>query len=241
MKYSLAAVILSALLLIQGCSTSKKTVSHEWNTSPDPLEGLNRSIYAFNNKADKYILRPVANGYHSVMPDPAEKSVYTFFSNLGEPLSIVNNLLQGKLDGALNSTYRFTVNSTVGLFGLFDVAKHLGVDRKREDFGQTLAIWGVKPGPYLMLPLVGPTNLRDGISNAISTTAYYPIDEITSSDSGSIGLTALNVINARADLLQFDKTIDGQLDPYLFIKSTFENSRTDSINDGLDNELDLDF
>ena len=144
MKYSHAAVIFSALLLIQGCSTNSKTISHEWNTSADPLEGLNRSIYAFNNQADKYILRPVASGYHYVVPDPAEKGVSNFFSNLGEPLSVVNNLLQGKLDGALHSTYRFAVNSTIGLFGLIDVAKYQGVERKHEDFGQTLATWGVK-------------------------------------------------------------------------------------------------
>ena len=240
MKTIHAAVIISALLLIQGCSTSNKTVSYEWNTSADPLEDLNRSIYTFNNQAGRLILRPVASNYHSVMPDPAEKGVYNFFSNLGEPLSVVNNLLQGKLDGALHSTYRFAVNSTIGLLGFIDVAKYQGVEKKREDLGQTLATWGVKPGPYLMLPFIGPTNLRDGISGAISTGIYYPIGEITDSSDGRIGLSVLNVINARADLLQFDETINKQLDPYLFIKSTFENSRTKAINDGVENELDFD-
>jgi len=241
MKFSHAAVIISALLLIQGCSTNSKTVSNEWNTSADPLENLNRSIYAFNNQADKYILRPVASGYHYVVPDPAERGVSNFFANLGEPLSVINNLLQGKLDGALHSTYRFAVNSTVGLLGLIDIAKYHGVERRHEDFGQTLATWGVKPGPYLMLPLLGPTNLRDGISGAVSTGIFYPIGEVTDSDDGRIGLSAFNVINTRAGLLQFDETVVRQLDPYLFIKSTVENSRTDAINDGREDEQEFDF
>jgi len=233
--------ILAASLVIQGCSTSGRTVSHEWNTSSDPLEGFNRSVYAFNTKADKYILRPVASGYDKTLPEPAKKGVSNFFSNLGEPWSVVNNLLQGKMDRALGSTYRFAVNSTVGLLGLIDVAKHQGVEKTPEDLGQTLAVWGVKPGPYLMVPFFGPTNLRDGIGRSVSTAAFYPIGEITDSSSARLGLTALDVVNTRAGLLAVDEALEKQLDPYLFIKTTVENSRTDAINDGNEIEEEFDF
>lgn len=229
--------------MIQACSSTSKTVSYDWNQSSDPLEGLNRSIYSFNSTADKYILRPVASGYNTVVPRPAKKGVSNFFSNLGEPLSVVNNLLQGKVDRALGSTYRFVVNSTVGVLGLIDVAKLQGVEKTPEDLGQTLATWGVKPGPYLMLPFLGPTNLRDGLGLGISNAVYYPINEITDSSSGRLGLNALNIVDTRAGLLGVDSALQKQIDPYLFIKTTVENSRTDAINDGkvAEDETDFDF
>ena len=241
--YLLSIVTLISLLLIQGCSTNSKTVTHAWNESSDPLEGLNRSVYTFNNTADKYILRPVASGYDKIVPKPAKKGVANFFSNLGEPLSVLNNLLQGKVDRALGSTYRFAVNSTVGVFGLIDIAKKQGVNKTPEDLGQTLAVWGVKPGPYLMLPFLGPTNLRDGLGRGISSSVYYGINEITDSSSARLGLVALDTIDSRARLLAVDGALEKQLDPYLFIKTTVESNRTDAINDGKDagEELEFDF
>ena len=153
--------ILVVTIVTQGCSSSGRTVSHEWNSSSDPFEGANRSVYAFNTTADKYILRPVASGYDKALPEPAKKGVSNFLSNLSEPWNVVNSLLQGKVNRALGSTYRFAVNSTVGLLGLIDVAQGQGVEKTPEDLGQTLAVWGVKPGPYLMLPFLGPTNFWD--------------------------------------------------------------------------------
>lgn len=243
MKFAKLLILLALLSTIQACSSTGKTVSYEWNESSDPLEGLNRSVYAFNNTADKYILRPVAKGYATVVPKPAKKGVSNFFSNLGEPLSVVNNLLQGKVDRALGSTYRFVVNSTIGIAGLIDVAKIQGVEKTPEDLGQTLATWGVKPGPYLMLPFLGPTNLRDGIGRGVSSAVYYPINEITESSGGRAGLNALSIIDTRAGLLGVDAALERQLDPYLFIKTAIENSRTDAINDGKTqvNEEEFDF
>ncbi len=238
MKLTRLFLILSLCGLLQACGTSGKTVSYDWNTSPDPLEGLNRTVNSFNNTADKYVLRPVASGYDYVVPRPAKTGVSNFFSNLGEPISALNNLLQGKVDRALGSTYRFAVNSTIGLLGLIDVAKYQGVEKTPEDFGQTFATWGMKPGPYLVVPFLGPTNLRDGAGRIISTAVYYPINEITDSDSGRAALNALNIIDTRASLLGVDSAIENQLDPYLFVKTALENARTDAINDGQSNNDD---
>ncbi len=241
MKYGRLLVLLSFCCLFQACSTHNKTVSPEWNTSSDPLEGLNRSVYAFNTTADKYVLRPVARGYNAALPTPAKKGVSNFFSNLGEPLSVVNNLLQGKVDRALGSTYRFVVNSTIGVLGLMDIAKKQGVERAPEDLGQTLAVWGVKPGPYIMLPFLGPTTLRDGLGRSVSSAVYYPINELSDSNSARLGLTVLDLVDTRAGLLGFDSTLEKQLDPYLFIKTTIDDTRTNAINDGRSVESDEDF
>ena len=220
------------LLLSSACTTLKPTDSLDSQRFNDPLEGFNRGVYGFNNVADKVVLKPVASAYHAVVPNVAERSIGHFFKNLGEPLNIVNNLLQGKVDGALNSTYRFAVNSTVGIFGLFDVANAYNVKRSPEDFGQTLAAWGVKPGPYLVLPLFGPSNFRDGFGRVVSTASYYPIDSITDSSRSRLGFLALNVVDGRARLLGADETLENQLDPYLFLKDAYENSRINSIYDG---------
>ncbi len=232
MKFTRLLFVLLFCSLLQACGTSGKAVSYDWNTSTDPLEGLNRSVYAFNDTADKLVLRPVASGYDKVLPAPAKKGVSNFFSNLNEPLSALNNVLQGKFDRALGSTYRFAVNSTVGLLGLIDVAKYQGVDRAPEDLGQTLATWGVKPGAYLMLPILGPTNVRDGFGDVVSRILFRPLGEITDSGATELALTTTSAISDRAGLLGVDSVLDNQLDPYLFIKTTVENSRTDAINDG---------
>lgn len=237
-------LIAATLLTATACTTLEQSDSLDSQRSNDPLEGLNRNVYAFNSAADKAILKPIATAYHTVLPDPIERGVSHFFNNLNEPLNIVNNLLQGKVDGALNSTYRFAVNSTVGLLGIFDVAKAYKVNPKSEDFGQTLAAWGVKPGPYVMLPFLGPTNFRDGVGRIIDTSAFYPINEITDSNNGQFSLFVLGTVSARVDLLGLDSTLDNQLDPYLFLKDAFESGRINSIYDGKppqDSDDDYDF
>ncbi len=241
MKRTKLLLLTSALLTLTACASGKKPVSYEWNESSDPFEGINRSINSFNNTADKYILRPVAKGYSSAVPKPAKRGVSNFFSNLGEPLNVVNNVLQGKFDRALGSTYRFTVNSTIGLLGLFDVAKHQGVNKTPEDLGQTLASWGVKPGPYLVVPFLGPTTLRDGFGRAVSSAAYYPINQVSDSASTRLGLNVLSIVDARSKFLGVDESLDKQLDPYLFIKNTLDASRTDAINDGETPEPEFEF
>lgn len=237
------SLLVAALLATSACTTLKSTDDPSLQSSSDPLSGLNRRVYAFNDAADKAILRPAAKAYDAALPDPAQRSVGRFFSNLGEPLNIVNNLLQGKVDGALSSTYRFAVNSTLGIFGLFDVAKTYDVDKKPEDFGQTLASWGVKPGPYLMIPFWGPSSLRDSLGFAIDNGIYYPINDITDDNSVSLGLSVLNIIDARASLVGTDAIVDKQLDPYLFLKNAYDQNRLSAIYDGKPPEQfdDIDF
>jgi len=226
------SIVLIVLGLLAGCNTLRTSDDPSLQTSRDPLRGFNRSVYAFNTATDKAILRPVSKSYKAALPQPVRTGVSHFFRNLGEPLNVVNNLLQGKLDRALRSTYRFTVNSTVGVLGLFDVAGQYDVKRAQEDFGQTLAAWGAKPGPYIMLPFLGPSNLRDAFGFAVDSAAYYPSSVITDSDGAAIGLTVLNVINLRSELLGTDEVLDAQVDPYSFLKVAYENDRLNKLYDG---------
>ena len=236
-------LLLAALLATSACTTLKTSDDPTLQNSSDPFSGLNRRVYAFNDTADKVVLRPVAKAYTEVVPDPARNSVNRFFNNLGEPLNIVNNLLQGKVDGALDSTYRFTVNSTIGVLGLFDVAKTYNVERKPEDFGQTLAAWGVKPGPYLMIPFWGPSSLRDTLGFAVDNGLYYPINEISDDTAARASLSVVRFVDNRAGLIGSDEILDKQLDPYLFLKDAYDQSRLNSIYDGEPPEQsdDIDF
>jgi len=224
-------LICSLAVINSACSTLSITDDPSTQIASDPLVSFNRSVYSFNDTADKIVLKPISQAYHYVIPDPAERSVGRFFNNLGEPLNIVNNLLQGKVDGALNSTYRFAVNSTIGVLGLFDVAASYQVARRPEDFGQTLATWGVRPGAYLMVPLYGPTNLRDGFSQIVSFSTYFPINDITESTTSRVLLNGISIVDTRAGLLSTDALLERQLDPYLFLKEVYEQTRLSSIYD----------
>lgn len=225
-------VVLLCLTCLSACSTLAPTDEPSRQVSNDPYIGFNSTMHRFNMTADKAVLRPIARGYKYSVPNPARKSVSLFFRNLREPLNAVNNLLQGDIHNALGSTYRFVVNSTLGGLGLFDVASLYGVNRDREDFGQTLAAWGVNPGPYLVLPFIGPSNLRDSFGGFVDGVAYFPGDVVSDSGGGDIFYTALNVISLRSEILNFDKILDSQPDPYLFIKAGYESSRLNSIYDG---------
>ena len=228
----LIIVLVVSLPLFSGCTTLKSTDDPTAHISSDPIEGFNRSVYAFNDGADKLILRPVARTYDKVLPKPVKKGVSNFFSNLGEPLNIVNNLLQGKWERSLSSTYRFAVNSTVGLLGLVDVAKKYEVDVAREDLGQTLASWGVGPGPYVMLPFLGPTNFRDGVGRIASSIAFFPTQEIGDDSDTHSALNILEIVDLRVSLLGTDKLLQQQIDQYSFLKSAYEQNRLRAIYDG---------
>ena len=159
-------IIFISCNLHAGASDDVNTNSEDFETSIiedeiyDPLEGINRAIFGFNNVADKIILEPTAKGYKK-LPTPVQSGIGNFINNLKLPLVAVNQLLQGQGKNAAESTGRFLVNSTIGIFGLIDVADNLGLEQKEEDFGQTLATWGVGDGFYVVLPLFGPSNLRD--------------------------------------------------------------------------------
>jgi len=235
MEYTNALKIISLLLIsinISACNTLSTNDDIKRQMSQDPFQNVNRKIYSFNNGVDKAILKPVATRYKKYVPSVARKGVNNFFGNIGEPLDALNNLLQGKYHRALQSTYRFTVNSTVGLAGLVDVAKKHDVQPVSEDFGQTLGAWGVKPGPYIMLPLLGPTNFRDGIGIITDRFIYSPNDIITDSSLESLSLTIIDVVDIRSNLIGLDNLLDQQIDPYTFLRLGYESDRINSLYDG---------
>ena len=189
----------------------------------DPWEKLNRITYAFNDKIDKAVARPVAKQYVRAVPLPARNGIHNFLSNLGEPVTIVNDLLQGRIPQTLKDTTRFLINSTVGLAGWFDVAQHLDLPDHDADLGETLAHWGVPAGPYVVIPLLGPSDLRDGLS---MYPDYYanPIKNNMQARYRNAD-TLTNAIDTRAGLLDLDSTIDSAFDPYTFVRDAWIQHR----------------
>jgi len=216
-------------------STAKdldKGAANKTDNAHDPLEGFNRAMYTFNDKLDVYLLKPVAKGYRAVAPVPVRKSISNFFSNLHDPLVMLNNFLQGKPGQAASDLGRFLTNSTVGIFGLFDVATKIGLPKHDEDFGQTLAVWGVGDGPYLVLPFFGPSNLRDGPSLIVDWETYPPnhMEEHSTSDK----LYVVEVVDRRAQLLDASDILEqaaGQ-DPYVFVREAYRQRRRNQVYDG---------
>ncbi|MBV1787577.1 VacJ family lipoprotein [Marinobacterium sp. D7] len=203
-------------------------VNAETTEQNDPLEGLNRAVFSFNEQVDRFALKPLAQGYRYVMPDIAERGVSNFFSNLGDIRSAVNNLLQGKINDALTSVSRVVFNSTFGLAGFIDVATPMGLEEQHEDFGQTLGSWGVGSGPYLVLPLFGPSSVRDGIG-LVPDFALDPVGDVDHVPTRN-SLYGLRMINVRANLLRAEQIISG--DKYIFIRDAYLQRREYLVNDG---------
>ncbi|MBQ0720835.1 MAG: VacJ family lipoprotein [Gammaproteobacteria bacterium] len=201
----------------------------------DPLEGYNRAMFSFNDKADRWVLKPVAKGYRAVTPDPVERGVSRMFSNLGEVLNIVNDLLQGKVGQAGNDGGRLLINSTIGLAGFFDVARHAGLLKSDgEDFGQTFGVWGLGEGAYVVLPFLGPSTLRDA-PGLLLDGVFQPIGEIDHVPTRN-QIYGVQVVSGRADLLEAEKLIKG--DRYTFIRDVYLQRRQFLVNDG---EVEDDF
>lgn len=185
----------------------------------DPLEPLNRRIYTFNEYADRYVLRPVAQAYDDIAPEPVQAGVRNFFDNLGEPISAVNNLLQGEFGEAGSNTGRFLMNSTLGVFGLTDPASAAGLEPAEEDFGQTLAVWGLPSGWYLVLPLLGPTTVRDAAGTLVDLQ-FDPLHYLND-DELYWALRIAQVISFRADLLGADQVLESAYDRYDFSRNAY--------------------
>lgn len=216
--------LVASSMLFSGCA-SQQTVPQE-----DRWEGMNRVIYGFNDGVDRVLLKPIARGYRFITPDPVERGVRNVFGNLAYPTVIVNNLLQGKPGAAISDTGRFIVNSTVGVAGIFDVASNIGLEEHDEDFGQTLAVWGVGSGPYVVLPFLGPSTLRDafGIPADRATNVIEHLDDASIEDK----LTVLQIISLRASLLSLDDQVNASSDPYLFVREAYLQRRNFQIYDG---------
>jgi phospholipid-binding lipoprotein MlaA len=196
----------------------------------DPIEKVNRKIFWFNDHADMYVLEPVARAWHWTLPDPVETSLSNFFSNLRFPVVMTNDLLQGKLKPAAVDVSRFMVNTTFGVAGFFDPATGWGLVRHNEDFGQTLGWWGVGPGPYLVLPVFGPSNPRDTGGLVVDyVLSVYPV---VVSSWALTAAGAVNAINTRAQILQEVRDAkQASLDYYVFVRNAYYQRRRALVND----------
>ncbi|MDX5373227.1 MAG: VacJ family lipoprotein [Pseudomonadaceae bacterium] len=194
----------------------------------DPWESFNRPVFRFNDTLDTYALKPVAKGYQAVTPQFLEDGVHNVFNNLGDVGNLANNLLQGKLHDAGVDTGRLLFNTTFGLLGFFDVASHMGLQRNDEDFGQTLGAWGVDSGPYLVIPFLGPSTLRDAPAKIPDSylTPYPYIDHVPTRNV----TRAVNVVDTRASLLSAEKMVTG--DKYIFIRNAYLQNREFKVKDG---------
>ncbi|MBZ5489040.1 VacJ family lipoprotein [Halomonas aquamarina] len=218
-------VMLLTTLAVSGCASTQMAQEPH---PDDPWEGFNRRVFVFNDVLDRYALKPVAKGYRTVTPDPVQTGIGNFFSNLGEIRTVINSLLQGKPANAGLATSRFLINTTVGIGGLLDYATLMEITADDEDFGQTLAAWGWEESRYLVLPLLGPSTLRD-TTGLPADMASYPTFYIED-DATRIGLAALNIVDIRAGLLDQENLIQG--DRYSFIRDAFLQRRQFEINDG---------
>lgn len=224
-RYSL----LLAPAILAGCASAPKGE----HARIDPLESINRPIYRFNEKVDKYVYKPVAQGYDWVVPDRAERSVSHFFDNLSAPVIVVNDLLQAKFKSAAKDTGRFAVNTTVGVLGLFDVATDWGMPQGHEDFGQTLGSWGVPPGFYIVLPFLGPSTLRDGVGSI----ADWPADPLmrwppkAQPEGVRYGLLGLKYVNTRSAYLGAEDVLNTVYDPYTYVRDGYLKRRERMIKD----------
>lgn len=224
------ALFLGSTLSVTGCASTEPVPAGFDMAAPqvnsrDPYEGFNRSMYGFNMGVDKYVLKPVSDSYKFITPSFMQTGVTNFFNNLKGINVVINDLLQGKLDQGASDTGRFLTNTTIGLLGLFDVASDMGMEQNVEDFGQTLAVWGVDQGPYLVLPILGPTTVRDGgaiiVDKAANPGTYVP------------GSGIIEGINERANAEGALNFIDeAALDPYVFTRESFLQYRNHLISDG---------
>ncbi len=220
----IAAVLIS--LLLSACAG---TQSRHTDPKNDPWEGFNRKVYAFNDGLDK-IVRPVAVGYDKIMPDPFQRGVGNFFRNLDAPVTLVNQLLQGKVTQGADTFGRFLVNSTVGLLGFFDVATKIGMPFYDEDLGQTLATWGYKNSRYLMLPVFGPSTPRDGFGRLVDSY-YHPVTRAIHGRN-EWGYWIVRGIDRRARYLSQDAELQQAYDPYVLLRDVWLQNRQYQIYDG---------
>jgi phospholipid-binding lipoprotein MlaA len=196
----------------------------------DPFEPVNRVVWDFNYEIlDRFLVKPLTKGYIYVTPQFVRTGLLNASENLSEPASAVNNLLQGKGNDSLVSVGRFLVNSTVGIVGIFDVASELGLERKEEDFGQVLGVWGVGTGPYLMLPALGPSDFRS-FTGDIVDNVYWPMTVIE--DPYVIASNVVKVLETRASLLDQEETLNRSLDQYLFVRDAYFQRLEFQVKDG---------
>lgn len=220
-----AGLYAALTLTLAGCATTGPA------TPGDPLERLNRGTYRFNDAIDRAVLKPVATGYRNHVPRVIRTGIGNVLSNLAFPTTIVNDLLQLKIKDAAIDIGRFAINTTLGIGGLLDPASHFGIRRNDEDFGQTLGRWGVPAGPYLVLPLIGPSTLRDAPSLLVDSQTDLRV-QLDLETEEKVALAVLTVVDVRAGLLSVDQSIESAYDPYAFVRNAWLQRREYKVRDG---------
>lgn len=226
----LAVAAIAASLVLGGCATVQQARGGP-GQKLDPWESWNRKVFAFNEDLDKYVLKPVATGYSKVVPQPVRRGVDNFFANAADAWSAVNNILQGKGQAAFEDVVRVTTNSFFGIGGIFDVASEIGIERHKEDFGQTLGRWGFGAGAYIVWPLLGPSTVRDSIAMPLDRAASPAL--LINDGQAQVGLTVLQIVNTRANLLGASQVLDDiALDKYTFLRDAYLQRRRSLVYDG---------
>ncbi|MDI1259770.1 VacJ family lipoprotein [Aquabacterium sp.] len=218
----LGGLLIVSTTLLQGCATRQ---------NPDPLEVMNRKVFSFNQALDDNLLKPVATGYKAVTPQPVRTAISNFGGNFKDLWSAINLFLQGHPGQGATQIMRVSVNTTFGLAGLIDMATPMRLERQNEDFGQTLGVWGVKPGAYIVWPILGPSTLRDSVS--IPGDLYFSPRLVINDDEAAMGVSILQVINARASVLDVTNLLtDVALDPYSFVRDAYLQRRQSQVYNG---------
>ena len=223
MRRIAAPLLVAAALLASGCAST--------GNPRDPLEPVNRGIYEFNDAVDKVVMKPVAEAYRGVLPPFVRTSVRNFLDNIKDVLNLFNNTLQGKFYDALDDFGRIALNTTFGIGGLFDIASEAGLPKHDEDFGQTLGKWGVPTGPYVVLPFLGPSTVRD----ALALIVDWKTDPVTYVDPHRDRQTlwGVRIVSRRADLLEASNLLEtAALDPYEFLRDGYLQRRRNQVFDG---------
>jgi len=215
-----------SVTVLAGCASTG-----EYSDPSDPAEGFNRAMYSFNDGLDTVLMKPLAQGYKAITPAPVDKGISNFFGNLADVGSAINNLLQFKLERAASDVGRILVNSTIGLLGFIDVASNMNMQKYGEDFGQTLGVWGSGPGPYIVLPILGPSSGRDTVGVVVDW--YTDPVRYVKDNSWRNSLIGLRAIDTRADLLGASRILEeAALDPYEFSRDAYLQKRRNDVYDG---------
>ncbi|MEO1029277.1 MAG: VacJ family lipoprotein [Pseudomonadota bacterium] len=220
------------------CAAATGCATNPGSTDNDPFEDLNRQIFGFNEAADRAIVGPLADGYRAVTPEPFRDGVSNALQNLNSPVVFANDVLQGKPKRAGETLARFAINTVFGLGGLFDTADQMGIEGHTEDFGQTLAVWGIPEGPYLMVPFMGPSTARDGVGRLVDNFVFDPLQWIefagrpNLNDHLRISRAAVTAVNTRAGLNDVFETLRAQPEPYVALRRAYRANREAEINDG---------
>ena len=228
--YRLLVVLSACVLTLGGCASQIPAAPKEERSPADPWEPMNRRIHAFNDTVDRLTFKPLARGYVKVIPQPVRQGINNFSMNLLGPLYIINNFLQGKFRRGFSETGRFLANTTVGLLGFINAGQHMGMEVYREDFGQTLAVWGVPDGPYVVVPILGPRTLRHAVTiplNFAADPTFYIDDDAT-----RWSLYVVRAVDLRAQLFRAEDLMGESFDPYLTIRESYLQNRLFLIFDG---------